>query len=527
MISSARASGSACVALSLAALCSLAACGAEDPPAAPAEPEELTFPEGFLFGSAIAGFQADMGCPTLPADACEDRNSDWYQFVTSPETVQSGGAHLSGQPPSVGPGHWELYEQDYDLVKDELGHNAIRFSIEWSRVFPTATDGIEGHEALLAVADPEALAHYRAELAALKARGITPLVTLNHYTLPSWIHDGVGCHVSFADCAPRGWVDRARTVTEIAKYAGFVARELGADIDLWATLNEPFAVVLPGYLMPSGERSNPPAVTLQHEAARTVMVALIEAHARMYDAVKAGDTGDADGDGQPAVVGLVYNMAPVKPADPQNQLDVQAAENVFYLYNLAFLNATVKGDLDEDLDGQAVHRDDLAGRMDYLGINYYTRSTVEGTADPFIPELSPLSTFNPFSLVLWEDYPRGLYEMVKLVHEDFGVPSIITENGAQDPDDDGTGPSYLVRHLTWASRAARDGFDLRGYFYWTLMDNYEWNHGMDIRMGLYAVDKDDPQKARVPRQAVPAYAAIARAGAIPADLSAKYPAPRN
>jgi beta-glucosidase/6-phospho-beta-glucosidase/beta-galactosidase len=501
---------------------SLSGCGSDDPAA---EPEKLPFPAGFLFGSAIAGFQADMGCPTLPASECEDPSSDWYQFVTSPETVGDAAAHLSGQPPSAGPGHWELYEQDYDLAANEVGQNAMRFSVEWSRVFPTATDNIEGHDALKAVASAGALDHYRAELAALKARGMTPLVTLNHYTLPSWIHDAVGCHSAIENCSPRGWLDKDRTVREIAKYAGFVARELGADVDRWATLNEPFAVVLPGYLQPSAERTNPPAVSLRFAEAKAVMLGLIEAHARMYDAVKAGDVEDADGDGQSAEVGLVYSMAPVKPADPENALDVQAAKNVFYLYNMAYLNAVAKGDLDEDLDGVAERRDDLAGRMDYLGINYYTRVTVQGTADPFLPELSSLSTFNPLTVEPWEDYPRGLYEMVMVARDELGLPAIITENGAEDPADDGTAPSFLVRHLTWASRAIRDGADVRGYFYWTLMDNYEWNHGMDIRMGLYAVDKDDPQKLRAPRQAVAAYSSIIRAGEIPAELAQQHPAP--
>lgn len=499
---------------------SLSACGSDDPD----PPEALPFPAGFLFGSAIAGFQVDMGCPTLPASACEDQGSDWYQFVTSPETLGDEATHLSGQPPSAGPGHWELYEQDYDLAANEIGQSAMRFSIEWSRVFPTATDTLEGFDALKAAASAEAVAHYHAELAALKARGMTPLVTLNHYTLPVWIHDAVGCHQAIENCSPRGWLDKDRAVREIAKYAGFVAREFGAEVDRWATLNEPFAVVLPGYLLPSPDRTNPPAVSLRSAEARAVMLGLIEAHARMYDAVKAGDLEDADGDGQRADVGLVYSMSPVKPADPSNPLDVQAAKNVFYLYNMAYLNAVAKGDLDEDLDGVATHRDDLAGRMDYLGINYYTRITVQGTTDPILPELSSLSTFNPLTVQPWEDYPRGLYEMIMIARDELGLPAIITENGAADPTDDGTAPSYLVRHLTWASRAIRDGADLRGYFYWTLMDNYEWNHGMDIRMGLYAVDQADPQKRRTPRQAATVYSSILRAGEIPVELAQKYPA---
>jgi beta-glucosidase/6-phospho-beta-glucosidase/beta-galactosidase len=488
-------------------------------------PVERVFPDGFLFGTAIAGFQAEMGCPTIPPEECEDRSSDWYVFITAPETLESGRTHLTGHPPTAGPGHWELYEGDFDLAADELHNNALRMSIEWSRIFPVPTDGIEGFEALRAVADEDAIAHYHAVFAALRERGLEPLVTLNHYSLPTWIHDTVACHRDLATCSPRGWLDRERTVREIAKYAGFVAEEFGGEVDLWATLNEPFAVLFPGYVLPSADRSNPPAAMMAYAEAREVFVALIEGHARMYDAVKAADLDDADGDGEVSRVGVVYAVSPVRPADPAEPLDVTAAENVFYLWNAAYLNAVCRGDLDDDLDGDAEHRDDLADRMDYVGVNYYTRVTVEGVRDPVMPELSPLTTFNPLGIEPWEDYPRGLYEAVVFVTEEFGLPTIITENGAADPADDGTGASWIVRHMTWAHQAIEDGADLRGYFYWTLMDNYEWNHGMDIRMGLYAVDRNDPAKVRVARRSVPIYGEIAGTGAISVELSALYPAP--
>jgi len=485
-------------------------------------PERLTFPPGFRFGTAVAGFQADMGCPTLGA-ACDDPSSDWYAFVTSPTMIADPATFLSGDPPAAGPGMWELYEADCDRAAHELGTNALRFSLEWSRIFPTATDDADGYEALQALADPSALAHYHAMLQALATRGLEPLVTLNHYTLPAWIHDGVGCHEDLGACSPRGWLDAERTVREIAKYAGFCAREFGAEVDLWATLNEPFAIVLPGYVYPSADRVNPPAVKLMSAEAKVVVRALITAHARMYDAVKAADVVDADGDGLASQVGVVYAMSPARPKDPENPFDVQAAANVFYLYNLVYLNAVAHGDLDADLTGTPVHDESLANRLDYLGVNYYTRVTVEGLEGPFLPQLSPLTTFNPFTLEAWEDYPRGIYEML-MAARDLGVPAIVTENGTPDPADDGTGPSYLVRHLAWVARALRDGADVRGYYYWTLMDNYEWNHGMGIKMGLYAVSPDDPAKLRVPRGGAAAYGAIARAGAIPTDLLARYPA---
>jgi beta-glucosidase/6-phospho-beta-glucosidase/beta-galactosidase len=482
----------------------------------------LSFPEGFMFGSAVAGFQVDMGCPTIAAEECEDRNSDWYAFVTSEVTQASSSTFLSGHPTSAGPGHYELYEQDFDRVANELMNNSFRFSIEWSRVFPTATDGVQGYDALRAIASSEALDYYHSMLAALRARGIEPLVTVNHYSLPLWMHDVVACHQDLSTCANKGWVDRQRIVVEIAKYGGFLAQEFGAEIDNWATLNEPFAVVLPGYILPSSERTNPPAVVLKVAEAKQVLAAMIEAHARIYDALHEYDSVDANGDGHKAFVGVVYNLVPFFPKDPENVLDVQAAENLFYLWNLAFLDGAIFGKLDEDLDGEAEVREDLEGRMDYVGINYYTRAVVEGTSKESIPGLSPLATFNLASLELWEEYPEGLYQSLMLVEERYGLPSIVTENGVFDLDDPQSGPRFLTQHLAATHKAIEEGADVRGYFYWTLMDNYEWNHGMNVRMGLYAVDKDDPEKKRVARPIAATYRTICEANGIPQDILDAY-----
>jgi beta-galactosidase len=488
-----------------------------------AGPDSRTFPSNFLWGTAIAGFQADMGCPTLPASACDDENSDWYQFITSPVFLDDPGLTVSKHPPSAGPGHWELYETDLGLAKNELKNNAFRTSIEWSRIFPAATDGITGYEALGSAADAGAVAHYHDLFRAMRARGIKPLVTLNHYSLPLWIHDAAACHQDLAACSPRGWFDNDRTVREIAKFAGFVAQEFGGEVDLWATLNEPLQNTVFGYLLPVESRTHPPALLLQIEAFKTGTIALIEAHARMYDAVKAADTLDADGDGQASMVGVVFPMTPGYPKDPANPTDVRGAENYDYLWNRVYMDAVAKGQLDAALDGNVVHRDDLAGRMDYIGLNYYFAFDIEGVEQSPWPDLSPLLTFNVGALLQSRSDPRGLYEMLKRLDTEYGLPIIVTENGATDPNDDGSGPEFLVRHLTWVARAKKAGVDVRGYFYWTFMDNYEWNHGMNIRMGMYAVDMNDPSKRRTARRAVSVYRGIIERGEIGTELEQMYP----
>lgn len=461
----------------------------------------VTFPDDFLWGTAVAGFQVEAGCPTVAAEVCEDRASDWYQWVTDPELIAENGTYLSGDPMSSAPGHYELYAEDLALAADGLGTNAFRTSIEWSRLFPDAGAEAAGTvEALRDHADPVALAYYHAYFAAIRAAGLTPLVTLNHYTLPLWIHDGKACHADPLGCADRGWMDLERMRPAIALYSAFCAEEFGDAIDLWATENEPLAIVLAGYLLPSPDRTNPPGIG---DAATAFSVAfnLIEGHAAMYDAVKAYDTVDADGDGHASSVGLVANLVAVAPLDPESALDRAGAVDADYVYNRLFLEGAINGLLDRDVDGVAEEsRPDLAGRMDYLGVNYYTRITVRGLSVP----LFGYPKFDFYPEVFWEEYPEGIAEVLAL-GASYGVPVVITENGTMSPTEE-SGDTFLRPHVEAIRGAIGDGVDVRGYFYWSLIDNYEWNHGMGIRMGLYEVDP--VTKARALRPIGQTYAEI-------------------
>ncbi len=502
-------------------------------------PAGAAFPDGFVWGTATAGFQNENG------GSADDPGSDWWVWVHDPDNIADG--RVSGDLPEAGPASWDLYRKDLSLARKGRS-NAVRLGIEWSRIFPTSTAAVPNDPvALDAVADPAAVAHYRDVLKHARRRRLTPFVTVTHFSLPLWIHDPIAARDAFAAQGPddppptgfpAGWVDPA-TVTEFAKYAAYLGWKLGDLVDVWTPLNEPVVVGVQGYVNLPGVLSGnfPPGAfsfagvieVLKHEAA---------AQAVGYDALKAWDTVDADGDGVAAVVGLVHNMAALHPKDPGKPLDVTGAAHADYLFHRLFLNAVVHGDLDANANGvidPGEHRPELAGKADFIGVNYYLRGVIQGlgfSVTPLIPLLDFLPTIgyatpeNPSlppcpstcSDFGWEIYPQGLREVLD-VAASYGLPLYVTENGIADADDDRR-PSYLVRHLTVLEQAIADGLDVRGYFHWTLVDNFEWSAGYHTRFGLHAFDP--VTKKRRPRRSAKYFAQICRRDDIPQPLRVRF-----
>lgn len=503
----------------------------EAPPGDSEPPLVGTFPRGFLFGTAIAGFQVDMGCPTLPAAACEDRASDWYQWITTPRIVDNPILFMSKDPPNTGPGFFELYEDDLDGAQRDLGSGAVRLSIEWSRIFPRPTFGVSSHATLKGMASKDGIAYYHRLFAAMKKRGLVPFVTVNHYSLPLWIHDGNLCNQSLPSCiaaGKAGWADpnRARIVGEIAKFAGFLGEEFGGEVDHWASLNEPFsAVVVPGYILASTMRTNPPGLSgpwMNLDGARTAASAMVEAHARIYDALKANDTKDADGDGTKAEVGIVYAFSNVTPKTTAPE-DVKAADDARYFFHDMFMDGAVFGRLDEQWNagrGKAPVRADLANRCDFIGVNFYfgfrAKSTwLSGPMSLVSPYLS-FDMLEPFD----DSSPQALYGVLMDVAARYKKPLYVTETGTKQDEDEARGAAWIVRTLAATKHAINDGVDVRGYFAWSLMDNYEWNHGMHMRLGLYGVDPTT--KARTLRAAGKELGVMSKARDVPGELITKY-----
>jgi beta-glucosidase/6-phospho-beta-glucosidase/beta-galactosidase len=509
------------------------------------------FPEGFLWGTAISGFQTEMGGDP----ASNDAGTDWWVWTHDPDNIAAG--RVSGDLPEDGPGFWDAFRRHVRRhARRGLGSNALRVSIEWSRIFPASTRGVDAGagitadvlEQLDALADQAAVRHYRRMLWRIRAARMVPFVTVNHFTLPLWIHDPIAARDALAATpaqdppptgfGPAGWL-AADTVDEFAKYAAYVAWKFGRHVDFWAPINEPLSVAAGGYAnVPGAFAQNFPPGALSYPGLIQVVLNLVEGQRVAYDAIKAWDTRDADRDGTAAQVGAVLNLLRWEPYIPGRFEDERGAAHGDYLYNRLFANAIFLGDVDSNANGVAdpgEHRPDLVGRADFFGVNYYFRAKALGLGAPVTPAIPlfdflPIFTYQtperPFGPICptecsdfgWEIYPDGLRDVLAIAAS-YGRPVYVTENGVADADDDQR-PAFLVRHLAVLDQAIADGVaDVRGYFHWSLVDNFEWSTGYFTRFGLFRVDS---RGVLLPRHSAEVYGRIIEANGVPADLLAQY-----
>jgi beta-glucosidase/6-phospho-beta-glucosidase/beta-galactosidase len=338
------------------------------------------------------------------------------------------------------------------------------------------------------------------------------MVTLHHFSTPAWLAD-----VSQAN-QPFGW-ERDETPSLFAAWAGYCAREFGADVAWWATVNEPIAFIAAGWL----GGLFPPGRFGDHAGAVTVMNRVARGHALAYDAIHAAIPG--------AQVGLVTHNRVFRPLDPSSANDVRAAAATDSFNNRWLLEALVNGTLDENFDGAPDGPPDpsLAGRMDFIGLNYYGLSLVQFVNDRLAPFIGltfmvDLDRFGVDGAITDYGatiYPQGLAEVLdELVP--YHRPILITENGLADASD-GQRPRFLVEHLGALAAAIGRGADVRGYFHWSLIDNFEWAGGFCPRFGLYHVDYSDPARPRTPGKGAEVYRRIIDANGVPASMLAEFP----
>ena len=478
-----------------------------------------------MFGFSMSSFQFEMGTP-----GSEDPYSDWWFWCRDVENIMAG--LVSGDLPEHGPGYWDLYRGDHDLAV-KLGMNVIRFCTEWSRIFPKPTYNVkvdvdrdedggivsvhieEKHlRRLDEIANKNAIERYREILADWKGRGKKVILNLNHFTLPIWVHDPLKLRKDPANPhIPRGWLGDD-TVIEFAKYAAYVAWRLGDLVDYWSTMNEPTAVYVNGFI---NVKSGFPPGILSVEYSLKAMYNLIQAHARAYDAIKYYSKKP---------VGIIYVFTWVDPL--RGDEDKEAVEEAMYEANYMFMDAIVEGTSSLRRTGTSlsisIDRADLKGKIDWLGLNYYTRAVVtrdEKLGYKFIPGYGNLcqprgisKAGRPVSDIGWEVYPEGLYNIVKAVYERYRLPIVISENGVAD-EKDCLRPRYLISHLTMLHKALREGVDVKGYLIWSLIDNYEWARGFSMRFGLAYVDYNT--KKRYLRPSALVFREIAKNKEIPEE----------
>jgi beta-glucosidase len=451
----------------------------------------LMFPPGFWWGAATAAHQIE-GAVTDDGRT----PSIWDTFAGIPGKVAHGD---TGERATE---HYHRYRDDVRLMAD-LGLSAYRFSIAWSRVQPHGRAGV----------NRAGLDFYDRLVDELLGAGIRPTATLYHWDLPQELEDAGGwTHRDIAD--------------RFADYTAVVAGRLGDRIQLWNTLNEPWCSAFLGY----GSGAHAPGRT-DYRAALTAAHHLLLAHGRAVQVLRATS---------PAQIGIALNVGTVRPVSDA-PADIDAARRIDGLLNRIFLDPLLRGAYPADVqadtaaftDWSFVHADDLAiisEPIDALGINYYQPDLVGAAAAGKPGPVMPYPTGGsvefharpgPVTDMGWSIDPGGLRDVLVRVDRDYGpIPLYVTENGAAFPDrvsgdgrvHDAERIDYLRGHLTAAHEALTHGVDLRGYFVWSLLDNFEWAFGYAKRFGLVHVDYRT--QIRTPKDSALWYRDVIAAGGI-------------
>jgi beta-glucosidase len=433
----------------------------------------LCFPEGFLWGTATSSHQYEGG----------NTNNQWYRWE---EQGHIGPGEHCGKAANW----WERAESDFALA-EQMGNNALRLSVEWSRIEPG-----EGRW------DSEAIDRYRAMLTDLRKRRIKPMVTLHHFTEPLWF-------------AERDGFANEHNICFFVRYVTHVVQHLHDLCDFWITINEPNVYASMGYVL----GIYPPG---KHElvTARRVLRNLVQAHVEAFYAIRRLQPG--------AQIGYCLDYRLFDPAHSHSPLDRGLARLHETYFVWAALQAAETGRFTFPLHLLMPPIAQATGAHDYHGINYYTREMVGFDAtlpsDMFVRRsAAPNSVYSDAGRqhIAEEIYPYGLYRVLKSVYRRArgNKPMYITENGVRDAADSRR-PQALLEHLAMLHRAISEGVPVRGYLHWTLVDDFEWAEGWGTHLGLVAMDPLTQE--RTPRKSFSLYGEICHANAITGEIVERY-----
>ncbi len=423
------------------------------------------FPKGFLWGTATAAHQVEGN----------NTNNNWYRWEQEGHT-----ANKSGLASDWWGGRWK---EDFDRAA-ETGQNSHRLSVEWSRIQPAPDRW-----------DEEALDSYRNMLKGLRERDILPMVTLHHFTDPLWLGE-LG-----------GW-ETESVIPVFEKFTRKVVETLKEYCSLWCTINEPNVYALEGYL-----RKNFPPGKSDLKLGIRVQANMARAHARAYHTIH---------ELQPeARVGYALHFRPQEPARAWSPLDRLMRNVKFQGINMAFPSAISTGVLRSPLGKISVP--EAKGTQDYFGLNYYSVDTVafdlRNRAELFSRSFFPKGT-DLADAGMNSNTPKGFFWAFKWIVKTFpNLPILVTENGIEDSIDR-IRPRYLAQHVHAMWRAVNFNWPVKGYFHWSLVDNFEWERGWTQRFGLWGLDTKTQQRTK--RPSADLYAEICKENGLSSQMVNKY-----
>ena len=403
--------------------------------------EAMSFPSSFIWGTATAAHQVEGNCI-----------NNWSEFEKG--SKDNGQPNIKdAQQSGIACDHWNRYPEDIKLIKD-LGISHYRFSVEWSKIQPVQD-----------TYDPTVLDHYSKMIDKLIENNITPVLTLHHFTHPLWF-DRLGAF------------EKKENISLFVSFCRRVFDEYSNKVEYWCTINEPAVVATQGYfsgMFPPGKKD------LQLSA--VVLKNLLEAHVQVYHALKKMENGSK------VKIGLVKKINQFDPWRRWHILDWVITNSVNHFFNGSTIDYLRTGIFKIRIPGLAwiYHKNPQAvNSNDFFGLNYYSHNHLKmklSLKEPFTLKYpdEDILTDMPYTI-----YGEGLYRAIQSVSV-LDLPIMITENGIADAGDNRR-ELFIKRYLYAVAKAIEDGFNITGYFYWSLMDNFEWAFGYDMKFGLFSVD---------------------------------------